>query len=375
MIDEMKIKPFPNLDEIETRIRRGDHQAARNDLRRIGPREISRQNVTRFAGLLRRVDLIQKAVRLLNPIVRDPQTLTHATDMEWMEYACLLVRLGAIHEAREILSKVDSQRFPEALLYFTFTLTPEWRYAETIGPLETYISMAPDRPYQQLIVKVNLIAAYLFCGRLIEAKPLIERARLEAEKGEYWFLLGSIHELAAQWAIATDQFVIAEQSLEHATRLLQKTGTTESLYAEKWRIVLQFLRAATPDREHEKLLALRLSALRTENWETVRDCDFHSLQRLPQQKLFDHLYSGSPYQPFRDRMLRVMPGLKPSSQNYKWQLSGSAGASHREIHVDSGCIGGRNSFLRPAITISSSRTTKPTPKRAMDTTARNTPRR
>jgi hypothetical protein len=279
-------------------------------------------------------------LRVLNPIVRDPKALSDANETERIEYAVLLTRLGAIFEARTLFEAVDKRRFPEVLLFQTFTLTPEWRYAETIEPLETFVSLSEDRPYLRLIAKVNLVAALIFCRRFDEAEVLLESSREDAFRQEAWFLLGSLFELAAQLALAEGRFDAAELSLHEAADLLRKTSSMEGFFVEKWNAILEFSRDPSSSRAQELMRGLRRQALLRRDWETVRDFDYHSLRGSPNQTLFNHIYCGSPSKSFRERLLRTFPGLAQPLPVYKWRLSGDPCPPRLEIDVQSGRRGG-----------------------------------
>src|SRR4051812_39440456 len=123
----MKASSFNGLPNIEELVRKGEHNEARRALEAIPLRTIQRKDIAGMANLCRRVGLIERGIRLLNPIVRGNLALTSATEKESIEYAVLLTRLGGYHEAREILAQIEPASTPEALLYSTFTLTPEWR--------------------------------------------------------------------------------------------------------------------------------------------------------------------------------------------------------------------------------------------------------
>lgn len=159
----MKPTLSDSLDIVDEFIRKGDLAGARKKLKRLAPSQVPREKFATLANLLRRSGLIDRGLRLLNEIVRSDSKLIVPTPEERLEYAMLLVRKGAIHEARELLGTVSADTHPDVLLYEIFTLIPEWRYRETIPLLTQYIDRIPDRPLQQLVGKVNLVAAYIFC--------------------------------------------------------------------------------------------------------------------------------------------------------------------------------------------------------------------
>lgn len=344
MFEEMKPRLFDTLQSIDEFIRLGHLPEARRALKALSPSKIPRDNLATFANLLRRTGLIEKGLRLLNDIVRSDSNLIVATPEEKIEYAMLLVRVGAIHEARDLLASVSSDSYPEVLLYQTFTMTPEWRYAETIPLLEKYIQRVTDRPNQILIAKVNLIAAQIFCRKNDGLQELFQDAISSAQKYRYNFLLGSLYELAAQFEIARERYDRAEQNLDKAQSILGATNSQESFYVVKWRTLIRILQDSKKPEAESEIAVLRKKALLLNDFETVRDCDFHLLRFKESQSLFDYLFCGSPSASYRKRLTETFPQYKTPTASYNWQLSGQPTTSRRFLFVKTAQTGDGKSF-------------------------------
>lgn len=340
----MKPRLSDTLQSIDELIRQSNLSGARQALRKISPSKLPRESLAPVANLLRRTGLIEKGLRLLNDIVRSDSNLIVATPEEKIEYAMLLVRVGAIHEARDLLASVSSDAYPDVLLYQTFTMTPEWRYAETIPLLEKYIQRVTDRPNQLLIAKVNLIAAQIFCGKHEGLEALFKEAITSAKKYRYNFLLGSLYELAAQFEIARKRYDVAEENLSKAQSILGATGSQESFYVFKWRTLIRVLRDPQRPEAESEISLLRKKALSLNDFETVRDCDFHLLRFKGSQSLFNYLFCGSPSPDYRKRLTETFPHFKIPSALYPWQLSGESATSRRHIFVKEARTGDGKSF-------------------------------
>lgn len=340
----MKPTLSDNLEFVDELIRKGDLSVARKKLKRLAPSQVPREKLATVANLLRRCGLIERGLRLLNEIVRSDSKLITATPEERLEYAMLLVRKGAIHEARELLGTVSADTHPDVLLYEIFTLIPEWRYQDTIPLLTRYIERIPERPLQQLVGKVNLVAAYIFCGEFKKLSQLLPDAIEMAQKYQYTFLLGSLYELGAQFEIARENYDAADVYLKEAQAILGGSESQESFYVLKWRTITSLLRDPKSHDAETELRQLQKRAESISDWETVRDCEFHLLHFTNDQAAFEKLYCGSPNKDYRRRLKMRYPHFRVPTSPYIWQLSGVPLTSRRFIDVQSGKTGDGQAF-------------------------------
>jgi hypothetical protein len=334
-----------DLDQIESLIRAGQIPLARKALNSLESGKLPRELLWRMANLLRRAGLIDRGLRLLNPVVRGDNRWISPSPMDLIEYAVLLVRHGGLEEARQIFAQVDRQRYPEVLLYYSFTLTPEWRYEQTIQPLKDFLATSEHLPYLSMVGRLNLIAALIFCEKKEEAEPLIRQAKSRAEKEKNTFMLASLFELEAQRQLQMGRWAAAELELEQAARFLKSSGTTELLYVRKWQAVLALSQNPKSSDAQKNLAEVRHSALMAHEWETVRDCDFHRVRLNAERNLFEFLACGSPMPNYRERLFRSMSNWIPPTEFYRWRLSGRAVDARFEIHVDHGCTRSGKSIL------------------------------
>lgn len=339
----MKSEVFKKLTDLEESVRVGDHVHARRELAAISPASVPRELYSMFANLLRRTGLNQKGLRLLNPLIRDPKLKENATDEEKIEYSILLLRVGALHEARAILKSIDKDKNPVAILYMTFTLTPEWRYRDTIKPLQDYLSLSGNKPYQNLVAQVNLIAAYIFCGDYASANLLLLDSNRLANSLGARFLSGSLCELEAQMHIAHGAIAKAEEALNKASTLLKSSESVESLYVRKWRSICELYQATDKTSALSNLVSLRKLAVSKNEWEVVRDIDFHSLYGQVNPKAFRHIFCGSPSPDFRERLLRTYPQYGEPAPLCSW--SGSGAERGPEFLIDSGTTRAGEAFI------------------------------
>ena len=84
------------------------------------------------------------------------------SDQELIEYAGSLIEVGCLQEAFGYLERVDTKKFPEALLIRSFGLFANWDYVHAIPLLEQYIDNSKISDYQKLVGKINLAASMIF---------------------------------------------------------------------------------------------------------------------------------------------------------------------------------------------------------------------
>jgi hypothetical protein len=304
------------LAQIEELIRKGEFQEAEKLLRRARPSKIRRQDACAIANAARRVDLPLIAVRILNPIVRpEDQLQAPATDFEKIEYAECLRRLGIIHEAWQILQTVSPKDHPQVLLHQTFCLFNQWNYKDAIALLKDY-SQDPRLPlYARLVGKVNLAAAFIYEERIEEADHLLAELRRDTQALDHKLLHGNCLELSCQLRLLQKEWTAAIEFIEESTRILNLAGKMQSLIARKWLAIAHSFQDS--DRIGE-ITEIRDKAFRTRHWETMRDCDFYLARLTGNQDLFRHLYFGTPFESFRQRILRTADHGFSLPDHYLW---------------------------------------------------------
>lgn len=294
------------FDPIEQLIRQGETNQARSRLEKIKYRTLPRKDLCDFANLCRRANLPRLAARALFPLVRnDNPTEKPASENEKAEYAVSLQRLGAAREALDLLNDLSESAVPSLRLYKAFCYFAQWKYQEARDVLSSSgISNVTDT-YQQLVYRVNGLAAQVALGTVDSLDDLFSQLESDLIEQKATRLLANLYELKAQSAIQLQKWPAAETCLEQAAHLFQDTATWDHLYIRKWKTVL----AALQEKQKEDLIALRNDTLVAGDFETLRDLDFYLLQSAPTQDLFNYLYFGTPHQSYRQRIRSIAPHL------------------------------------------------------------------
>lgn len=285
------------LDEIDSAIRSGHRASARKRLQAFladHPKGLPRTALTPTASLARRLGLFSLAVRLLHSTVRpSSRAVSQSSATERVEYAGSLLQLGRLEEARSLLAEISRAEEPTADLFSAFGFFSEWNYRASIPLLERYVASPRLTDYQRRIGEVNLAAA-LVIDRGAEARrrDLLARLLTTAERDGNRLLYGNLLEIAAQDAIYSDDPARAES-------LLDRAPVRDDLMVRKWRAVLALRHGKS---NTGALLRVRQDALRTGQWETVRESDLFLGAYARDLTRLRHVFFGTPYAAYRERI-------------------------------------------------------------------------
>jgi hypothetical protein len=329
---------------IDQWIRSGQGNRARHLLHRLAGKaantKIPRAQTAPLAALARRANLPLLGLRLLNPLVRETgHRRPDASVREKAEYAGCLTHLGAAAEAIEILETLDSKALPSVLLFRSFAHISRWEYAESIPFLTRYVHTDSLSPYQHLVGQLNLADAFVQVGKYLKAGVLLQDLIHQASVQKHYNLAGKAMEIAAQKFLFQSKWAPAEQLLDRAERLLSETESLDLFFVRKWKAVLALRR----DGATARLATVRAEALELRHWETVRDCDRFSAVYRQDEGLFHHLYFGTPFPPFRDRLIRDFGSTEPAP-SYLWKLKGGTGPRIEINLIAAECRGLRHAF-------------------------------
>lgn len=297
------------INECDSLIKGGQIKSVTDKFRALSFGEVPRKWRQALAKICRRTGMIERGVRLLQPIVRrevhSPEAPASAGEI--CEYAVLLSRQGSVNEALELLKDIDKTSNPEAYLYLGFCHVTNWNYQQAAQDFESYLSCAVD-PYSLLIGKVNLVAACISNRQLNRARILLSEILETARNTNALRLIGNCLELSGQVEFCAGNFTEARRYLDQALEVFGQSGSYDQLLIQKWRATI----TALENKSTAELLKFREEAVARKHWESVRDTDFYILKLSFDQKLFDHLIYGTPSEFFRARVIREI-GQVPSS--------------------------------------------------------------
>ncbi len=289
-----------DLSDCEALIRQGKFDSAREFLRATNLAKISRTEALQFANYARRSQLYTLAIRALWPIVRAENIkLTKPTDMESAEYAVSLLRLGAVHEAKQLLLASAHRGHAESHLYLAWCHFNQWEYAQALPFLQTYVAL-PDLPdYSRIVGKVNLASTFVFLRKLEAADQLLGEIRAYTKQNNLTLLYGNCLELSAQAAMESRNFNLAEEHLDEAWGLFKETQSFARLFLSKWRAKLH-LERGNYEIGFSELEKVRKEAQAHRVYETLREVDRLRAYFSKDRALALKVYWGTPYPEYRN---------------------------------------------------------------------------
>ncbi len=298
--------------QLDLLIREGKIATATAAITKMNLAKVPRKQRQELAKICRRVGLIGKGLRLLQPVIRHQHPLAQPPSAgEICEYAVLLSRNGSIDEALGLLKEVRSNQAPEALLYQGFLNVSNWDYSSALKCFTKFLQTNPD-DYMALIAQVNLNASLIETGQLDNAESsILSTIEIARERGATR-LIGNAFELLAQVHFQRHDFPAARTALNSALEIFAQGQSYDRILVEKWLafITAQEQKSVTP------LLRFRKQAIRERHWHSVREVDYMTLQFFFNQNTFDHLYYGTPMKAYRTRLIEKT-SASPSSQ-FEW---------------------------------------------------------
>jgi tetratricopeptide (TPR) repeat protein len=324
----------------EADLRGGQAQNVGRRLAKINTAKIPREFRLPLANICRRAGLYSIGMAILSKLVneeRNFKTAEQASPAEFAEYAVLLLRSGAAGEALERLEKIDGNVVPEAILFRAFAHFSLWQFEEAIPRLEDYLRSSVTG-YQRLVGRVNLAYAFVACGKLDLAFPLLEENIREAAQGMHSRLESNCLALRAQANLQTESYHAARADLDAAYDLLGSAPTVDRFFIVRWRLTLEALESKTlaPIEELRKL------AREHRDWDALRSADLYALKIEFQEGRFKHLLFGTPFPSYRRHIVREL-GRFPNQPTYVLGLKAAPRMNllNGKINSDTGLKPGR----------------------------------
>lgn len=291
--------------KIDSSVVQGNSGEARRLLFQAKFAPFGRNELLELATLYKRAGLPHETIRILNPWVRPKaRAPQEATDPEKAEYADALTLIGADREGTILLNSVGEEKVPQAWLYGAYSRFSRWEYAGAIPLLKKYLNHPVVSEYQKRVAQVNLLAALTITENFEESNPWSAKLIQELKEKNQFLLLGNTLEILSQKLIAQRKFREAEKTLQEASKALSEVLGAEALFVEKWKALLALTEKGISPKTLALLGKVRDRAREIGHWETLRDCDFHLAAITRNQQLMAHVYSGTPFSSYRERIRR-----------------------------------------------------------------------
>ena len=311
------------IDEIEQLIISGQIESAKTALKKQLGRKRTPQETLKLANFSRRLSLSELSLKLLFATLHDPMP---ASPEEKCEYATSLIQLGYYREGDEILSQIESETYPKSLLFLAFSHIYRWDYFSAEEKLNLYLKkIGNSSEYDSFIGLTNLAACMVInSAPFTETEYMLKDLLQKIGKTTYLRLKANLFELSAHLYIYNDRYDDAKRSLDSAESILSDLDAAyDGFYIQKWRIILNFKKNPNSNEAIEAVGTFRAKSLAHGRWEIARDCDLHLGISNRNQSVLQHLYFGTPFESYRQRILRLTDGKIVIPETYNWRIQQS----------------------------------------------------
>lgn len=280
-------------------------------------KKLNRSQKLILASLARRSGQALLGLKILYPIVRPKiKNPVAATYEEKAEYAANLVRVGLNAEALNLLNTIPENESYKSLLFKSFAYVSNWDYQLSIEPLEKVIQNKDSSLYDRMVAKVNLAAALQELKQTAKGIHFTEELLDELKNHNFQFLHSTALEIYAWLLIDAQKYNIASKIISHAKSLLEKSTSIDYFLLNKADIILNCLQSKSKKNIVELLLRLKKDAISISHYESIRDIDFWYAKLTKNKNLFRHLYFGTPYQSYKQKIVTECPSVLNENSVY-----------------------------------------------------------
>ncbi len=319
------------ISEVDLSVRAGRRSEARELLSQLQISSIPRGRACEISNLARRCGMFDFGLQLMRPIIRPKvKASTEPTSSEKSTYSLLLLGVGAVPEAWELLESAD-QTSAEIKLSKAFIQINRWNYRAAVPLLRDYLLIAKDL-YQKTVAQVNLAASLVVIGKAVEARELLNSIHQTTSQNRWSLLQKNAHELSAQIAIQEKDWNLADQLLNLAATGNNDGAGLDDLFVQKWKAFASILRNPQSNDALKAVLAVRKAALNSNHWETVRDCDFHQAIATRDPNLLVNVYYGSQHPSFKERLENSSAGWTEIPRESVWQMDAKPSSRIFDLH-------------------------------------------
>ncbi len=305
------------IESSEDLLRSGQVAQAIQNFKKIPLSKVSSGDAVKVARLARRTGQISAGIKVLQRQISKRQTLDRQTFEFKAEYATLLTLMGCVPEALGILKDVTTQSIPEALLAKAWCYFEVWEHSKAIPLLKKYVRVQSDE-YLRLAGFVNLAEALLGAGDSESAIAIATKAASDATRKSYARLLANALHIRAQAYEYQRDLANSNRDLNQAIEIIGSTQTSDAFLIRRQLAINESLRS----KKTSAILKAKEHAFSLGEYESLRLCDYKSLEIKFSNELFNRLYYGSPYEKFRSQLLKRFPQAKILKKHFWGSQSG-----------------------------------------------------
>lgn len=286
--------PADDISAIENLLQSGEFSSAHLRLKEINTNKLTRDQFANYVNLSWRSGNVDLGLELLNPLIKNKAA--RLSEKEWGEYAMCLNSIGAVVEAKKILSQ-DARSYKFFDLYSSFSFIYEWNYQEAIPHLENAIKNLPPASYQYDVGRINLLACFVAQEKYPEANELIRTLKDELNE-KHKRLRSNLEELTLQLLSGESRYQEGLQFLNQKYGVTDSKGPEEILF-QKWKTILE---VGAGSIEKEELLKVRDLAFAAKMWEVARDCETRYAFITQNPTFLKRAFFSTPWGKYRERI-------------------------------------------------------------------------
>lgn len=323
------------LNSIEEAIRLGNFKAAVKQLDSISRRHgFKDYPADKIANFLWRVGLPKRGIRVVLTSIGEPDVnVFKASPDIAAEYAACLIRVGAFEDAKSILEIPEVASRPRSALYMGYTFAENWEYSKAIQYFSDYIRKPHLPQYSKLVGMANLASSMIYEKEHEAVKPVLRSLLYDAQLNKNLFLLGYVLEIAAADKVLSQDQVGANKFLDEAEQRWKAVEGPDQIFLKKWRAIAKLIKKPDAKAIHA-VEEVQREASSAGIWEAVRDCERYIVVATKDVERLTHLYFGTPYAAFRERLLLDFGDVE-LPKRYTWKLGENAKKQlHTSVLVD-----------------------------------------
>jgi len=332
--------------ELDQLIRQGKSHDVARSIEGLAHTEVPRKLKVEVADLARRVGRYNLGLKILNPIIRSKAPLLEPpSSHEKTSYAALLMKLGALAEARKLLQEVDGNDHPEVHFHLGSSFIYEWNHTSSLAHFEKYIGSQLSNHYNGVKGKINLASALLYERKLPPARALLQEVLRQAKENDWMLFYLNAIELSIHLALLDKSLPEARRFLSAARSLTKGREDRYTLFVHKWDAIIRLEEGANKKKSIQFLKKIRKHAIAKDHGETVRFLDMKLGLFLQDPHLCTYVYFGTPYEHFRSYFLRQTEPSLILPDSYLWAIG--KGESSHLLDVQSGEADNPSLALKP----------------------------
>lgn len=309
------------LSTVEELIKTSQREAAQKVLLTLRKQKIPERLILQFSNLCRRAEIPAVGLSVLAPaVVGKGRKKIQGSDEHRVEYAACLIILGACREAEKFLSSVDLESNPMGQFLSAGLCMKEWRYKEAEILFRKYMGKTTDQPYANTIGKINLALCLVFGEKYEEAASLINEVLLFANENTQWKIVkGNAYRILGSLEYYRGNYEFAVNAFHQAHKVFSDANTNDHFLIRKWLTLTNYKLSNGSASELAKVQKYREEAIARKHWEAVRDVDYQVAVHQKDEAALLKLYFGTPFEGFKNRILKHLTAGKIPTQYY-WKL-------------------------------------------------------